>query len=754
MWESETTAKVLSTWGAGRSTGLRLTSSLRAGSLSEVASFDGVFGTSSLAPPNLVAAAASSSLLHHHLAGQGWARSDTSVRAAAGLTPCQSTGWASDSALACRPTPPVLSGSRSVSVTSAGGVGGGSATAAWSADAAALTALSAANFASGQVAAGTPPALLAALSASPGLAPVRSLSSASRLLGSAAGLTAWASASSVWCRQAGGSPGGSGRVVISAGAGAPGTLSEAASLDAAAVSSLAQPNARQAGGAEAALELWAASLGGPGSAGARLGGSGAESSAWASDTSLRARAPMGLGPGLPAALTAGVAVGTAPSAFSFDRPFALPALQAATARNVSGAWCAVAGGACACRGVALFALLNSTGGEAAAADSESSVACSGSAFSAALTDPSAMAACFCFNRPFSGGSVVTLTGGNFGLMDPSPVSRTVAGTRAEVSLWLSQTSLISRLPACTDCGLQSQNTTLSVSLAGYSEANFSVRVPFEFAISPREYCPGFWSASDSFTLEAASGQVCRRGYAAGDSVSWTLVACGGGSAISCNASEEVWLVADAALEGTGVRRMGQAVLSFSEFSVGASGVLRVYSCHDAGCSSPWDRAGELSGSALPAVVRGNPYLKLVWSSSAAAASASSGWSAYWSAALGRTFRLFEPSGGLNFTAATAACQGLQLDGGGYSLASVASADERAAVAALGNVTAWLGLYRADGGAFGWADGSPFGGAAYAGWAAGQPGSDPQEACGVSLAGSGEWQALDCTRGFAYVCSKK
>jgi hypothetical protein len=480
----------------------------------------------------------------------------------------------------------------------------------------------------------------------------------------------------------------------------------------------------------------------------RIGNSGATATSWSSTTSVICQCAKGVGTGWRTSVTSGNDFGTLLSAVTYN----LPTIVSGTSqsRSISGVWCSYVGGTCTCQGIVSF--VGSDGVfSSSVADSTNSLSCSGGS----------TVVCYCFNRPFTGGQSVTITGTDFGVDDHSPAA-IFASTSAEFTRWVSQSSLICKLPTCTGCGVSSSAQSVVIALGDIDSTSYTITIPYGyvngtrrllpsveiytpyvFEVPERFKCPYFWERHGLFELKAVSGMICRLEYLEGESLSWILDPCT--PATLCDEIIELDI---------NTRALLQTSLTFNIFESGQGDMINISSCTSASCEVPWALVTGHSGSKLPPDARGNPYLMISWNSDEALET-SIGWSAVWNISYSRKFKRIESPA--TRQDALALCNALADDGGGWSLASVSSPLEQRTVAEMaGLADVWIGLEYV-GESYRWADGSPV---QYSNWRVGEPHSSAMmggngTSCTV-FCGSrqGLWGTERCVTTLPYICSKK
>ena len=491
----------------------------------------------------------------------------------------------------------------------------------------------------------------------------------------------------------------------------------------------------------------------------RIGLSGSQATSWTSSTSINSRCSQGVGSGLRVSVTIGLSIGTEVSAITYNLPVVVSG--SSQSRSVTGSWCASVGGTCLCQGIVSF--VGSDGSlSSSVSDSSISVTCSG-----ASTEM-----CYCFNRPFTGGQSVTVIGSNFGVDDQTP-SAIISSSSAELTHWLSQSSLICTLPTCTDCVLSSTSQSLVVDVAGlvstsqfisvpYSYVNASSRrllgdtvpndgifTPYVFHVPDKFKCPYFSEREGVFFLKSTSGMLCRREYSQNEALTWILD--------PCSSSENLCNSSNIQSERETVTLL-QISLFFTFFEVGHGDSISVSSCATNLCTSHWTRIAEHSGVQLPPSVTGSPFLMIRWSSDNVN-DRSTGWSAFWNVSYGRKFKIFHSL--LTRQEAAATCSSISSEQGAWSLASLSTSQEQSSVAALAALSdIWIGFADLDQeGVYGWPDGSRYEPSEYTNWGVGEPDNsgvdDFNNADCTVLGGAvgGLWRTESCFSKFKFVCSK-
>mmetsp|Transcript_18439 Transcript_18439/g.50886 ORF Transcript_18439/g.50886 Transcript_18439/m.50886 type:complete len:1038 (+) Transcript_18439:1-3114(+) len=733
------------------SLGFSITASVRLGSITGLFSVDSGRLSTSLAS-NVVVGDSTSQLT---LFGTGLGNTAFSSTTSTTGSVCPSTRWISATSLQAKPAP--LGSGRTLRVMATVGSRVGTESCVLTTDFIYVSAPSDGNV----------PHLSSftlSLVGSGGGATGWSQSPSSRVGASSMTSTSWISQTTVLCRPQS-FTGGLARslaLMVSSGLIVRSSTS-AASYDVAVVTST-NGNTPSTGGSLASLSgsgLGTAS----GSPTGRAGGTTATSSVWASQTSVSCLISMGIGSGLTVVVTAGSGkLSTGASklvALTYDSPAASSA--SGSSWSLTGAWCSLPGSTCVCQGLAVMArmdLSSNTAGSSSFAstqlvDTSGSIACSGSQFNTVSGgSQSSIVACYCVNQPYTSGPSVTLTGTGFGPVDSTVVARLLpTGTTAPPIRWISQTAVTCRLPTCTDCSLTTGTLSMSLVIGAISSSlTFSSSVGSSISVSSNQACPQFWVTSGTFSLTSTlSGSVlCRREYTANENIKWILSSCADAS--SCETISTI-SSSNSATQGIAVRSLPAVTFSLARFNTGTSGTMAIDSCSDSNCATVWSRQTGLTGSiSSPPSVQGNPYLRVSWTSTAAGTGL--GWDGTWVASsTGRVFRLFQSGTALNWADSSSACSALTVDGGGYKLASVATANEFSAISALLNSAssdAWIGLQSVSG-SWTWADGSPY---SYTQWASGNPASN--QFCAVaSKSNSGSWVSATCssTTSF-YVCSLK
>ena len=146
----------------------------------------------------------------------------------------------------------------------------------------------------------------------------------------------------------------------------------------------------------------------------------------------------------------------------------------------------------------------------------------------------------------------------------------------------------------------------------------------------------------------------------------------------------------------------------------------------------------------------------------------SGWEATWNLSYNRKFKFF--SNQVSMLDAANHCSALQVDGGGWQLASINSQREDNLVAGLGYNDTWIGLGLI-GSQYKWMDGSGFEGNIYSNWWLDTsegisyfPGNETHETysnCVVysrAVIGNrslfGGWKKMGCAEQLPFICSKR
>ena len=753
LWAADTIVQSLAVPLLSATRQAVLTVSTRAGSITESFSIDGWspgsgqtnVGSGSGAPIEVAV-----------LGGTMISTTYATVRVQLGSTACEHTVWLSDSALSCLCPALLLARTLGVAVTAGRPV---SMTHAYSADMFLVSATRTANLQDSSGVSITSTNLFGLHTSG-----LRDASPVAAVGDSATLQTVWTSDSAIECHVSGLTSWRTLRAILTSGIASSGTLTSAISIDAGVALVVTANSCLPSAGSGVVILRGTGFGGGDSSPGFRAGGSAAEASAWSSNSGVSCRAAAGVGLALALALTAGdTAQGTLSYAVSYERPSGSGAVDV----ELYGAWCALRGSMCACQGVVFFSPVNGTAllvlPTTATTASSSRVACNTSSFPAtAAASSAAVAACFCFNRPFGSSTSVTLAGSDFGPADTSPVVTVVeGGDAAAQTAWVSQSSMVCRLPQCSNCSLPSQTAALLVQVPSTAAAvSLSVSLSYSYEVPLNALCPNFWVSQGTFNLSYTTGEVCRFDYVSGERIVWVIDVCSA-SAGACNRSN-ISTPANTVTEGSSMWTLPQASLQLTALKLAAAGdELTIASCSDISCSTPWIRSTD-SGpidsaqAELNIVVAGNPYLRVAWTSSADGTG--KGWGAQWiTAAAGRIFRLFQPVTGSSWYSAAVACTEVTADGGGYVLASIAANTEQAALTnALGKAgvsLVWLGLNQTDSSNLAWLDGSPVG---YTSWVSGQPGpanANPRQ-CVAASTTRGGWITTNCTATLPYICSRK
>jgi hypothetical protein len=489
----------------------------------------------------------------------------------------------------------------------------------------------------------------------------------------------------------------------------------------------------------------------------RIGRSGAQGTIWFSASSVSCRSSSGIGSGFRVSLTVGNSHGTKLAAVTYN----LPSVSSCISQNreISGTWCAYPGETCYCQGIVSFVgadgLLSTS-----LSDSTSSLTCSGAS----------TAMCYCFNRPFTGGQSVTVIGLDFGVDDQSPTA-SISLSSAEFTRWLSQSSLICKLPSCTDCGVTSSLQSVIVAVAGLESTYQTVTVPYNYIngtsarrllegtmhfhtpysyrVQERFKCPYFWQETGLVVLNMEAGMICRFAYSAGEKMTWILDPCAGlklcYETIIQIDNETVALI--------------QLSLVFTSFSTGKDDKVTVSSCSSASCELYWTKLSGFSGVELPSASNGSPCLRIDWETHTLT-NTSLGWAAVWNSSHSRKFKkILSPK---TRQEAVAICNSLVDEESVWHLASVNSQEEQnAALQLASQADVWIGLgYLVEEDTFYWPDGSLYQPKPYTNWAIGEPDKLAKNGSGITnctlLGGSqqGFWRRENCLTELPFICSRK
>jgi hypothetical protein len=487
-WVSDSATLCRPSFGIGRSvrTSVSMMPGRGSGSTTSASSFDGPRVSTAKSAPNGPALGKTSLVL----AGAGFGASaiSSSVRIGGcdgrawetglcGGTASESTIWAADSGITCRPARGLLGGRK---VTTTAGVQTSTTTAIFSFNTHAITALVYPNGPpSGRV-------LMALMGASFGWL---DRSGEARVGGSGCDMTGWTSDSALRCLLPSGAGLGLG-VVVTLG-GAKESLRGAFSYDGAVLAAVATAaNAAGAGGT--IVSLVGADLIPALSPALRLGGTACQSSTWISSTSASCRAAPGLGGTLPATVTVAKKSRATSAAMSYDRPSlskSMPAnvgvgasmlilgaglgggIAASSARMRSGVTAAERTSWVSDSAVVTIPGRTSGGGRTLALRVTSGVRI-GSATAAASQDLLRVSVvAFMSNGPALGKAALVVVGGGFGFARFSPAARVggcdgrtgvCGGTACERTVWYSDSALACRsargllggLPVAATAGVQ------------------------------------------------------------------------------------------------------------------------------------------------------------------------------------------------------------------------------------------------------------------------------------------------------------
>jgi len=430
----------------------------------------------------------------------------------------------------------------------------------------------------------------------------------------------------------------------------------------------------------------------------------AETTKWVSDSSLLSKLSSGVGGKNRLIITTGVVPTTKFEGFAYSAPEIFQ--RNVTSNNnrtfkVFGSWCAAEYGICSCQGIVSFLELGGSY-SSAVSDSYRDIVCSSSQFNLNQdSDLSRINTCYCFNRPFMGGAILTLSGDGFGKNDYT-LSVQIGISSASSTKWFSQSSLLCQIPTCSNCSATSSSQII-VSVSQQVSITSNVPNKFEYNVSNNNLCPSFWVDNGDLALNHSSGILCRVSSRANERITWIINPCDGSS--SCDNV----MVGNEVLGDTLVpaRNLFQTELVFSEFEVKAGGSIEISSCSESSCARPWAQLNLYNGSHLPLSAHGNPYLMVSWSVSGNDGLDLNRWTATWTSSYNRTFVFFDiPE---TYDSAAESCLGLT-DGGLWYLASISSELENIVLNFSQFGDAWVG-FRKESKAnltrhFAWADNSP------------------------------------------------
>jgi hypothetical protein len=494
----------------------------------------------------------------------------------------------------------------------------------------------------------------------------------------------------------------------------------------------------------------------------RVGVTQTQSSVWLSDTALQCSSSSGVAKGLQVSVTVGGAVGSLLASFSYDLPLILS--STGESRALTGSWCAFGNSStCYCQGIVSSVPSNGVLG-ANVVDSSVSVSCTSGV----------SGNCYCFNLPFTGGQHLTVAGQDFGLADYTPAI-SAPSTSAQLTKWISQSSIVCVLPTCTNCGVSSTSQSLFLVVAGQSSISTSITVPYTYSTSRRRRtstndlidigyefnvpesarCPYFWLHSGLHTLDMGSGAICRKDYQAGDDVQWIIDPC---SSSSTDSSCDVFQIDHDSVS------LVTVTLVIKEFNVGNQDRFVLSSCTDRTCSQQWIKADSSVESELAGMrVVGSPYVLISWKSFLDGDTAA-GWDINWALSPERTYRRF--SRPVTHAEARTLCGNLAENGGGWQLASISSPREQSAVLQLaGNQDVWIGLVLPSDYPRGskqhsellrdhsWLDGSLFLPEPFRFWKVDNSVDDTGCVVLEGSSGIGRWKSEPCQSERAFVCSK-
>ena len=534
-----------------------------------------------------------------------------------------------------------------------------------------------------------------------------------------------------------------------------GSVTEAVTFHVESISSLLPTNLVASGqdsvtasGSEFGISLYSLS--------GRIGFTTFAQSNWISDTSTLCLSAAGVGGAFHISVTVGSSYGTLLAAVSYNVPTIVSGSSSSQSRSLSGNWCAFNSNPCSCQGI-VGGFLSGAFISGSAVDSLPSVTCTYST-------------CYCFNLPFTGGQVMTVTGQEFGTADYTSAA-IVGSTSAEFTRWVSQSSILCALPTCTDCLYSSPSESIVIIIDGQSSFSSSIPVnynltarragsfgisrhqiivPYSFFVEDSQRCPHFWLKEGRITISQNSGLLCRLQYGLNDNIWWIIDPCSG--SLDCSHAQ---VEAD-------TRALIQTRLSFSFFSSGVGDVLILSSCNLASCS-PSRKITSLRGMAVPPMVVGEPYIHLNWKSDEIE-DTTAGWLATWEADYNRKFKIFSTQ--LAYKDAVAFCKTVEDDNGGWHLASVCSVREQGVVEELASslsvlAPVWIGLALNEANEYEWADRSRYEPEYFSNWIPGgqtliQTTGQGKITCAViHHRNSGwAWESEDCLEKLAFICSKR
>ena len=435
-----------------------------------------------------------------------------------------------------------------------------------------------------------------------------------------------------------------------------------------------------------------------------IGFSNSESTIWTSDSALTGKCASGIGQNLQTTITSGVSTSTSFEMFNYTiQEIVSDAAALASGSDldifpIQGFWCALQNEKCLCDGIVLFSNYGNSFSSAVAAESKGGLVCMPNQFG--LNESIVgIYSCYCFNRPFIAGQMLTLTGNGFGTFDMSPAV-SVSSSLAVSTMWLSQSSLVCKIPTCTNCGLLTPQSIV-ISIAQQQSMTSNISIQFSYNVSNEGLCPNFWLGVGVFRLNYISGLICRISSGVNESITWVIDPCNG--TMLCDVIEDGFLTLETFSVPT--RSLLQTSLEFSSFDTGKQSQLNIFSCTEDSCSLPWTRFSTNGSSYLPQSIHGNPYLQISWAVDNNQNKEQSTWIATWTSSYNRTFAFFNES--LTYSAAFKACVDIN-DGARWHLASIASSLERSALNFLQSGDAWIGFRKEPmiPREFRWADQSP------------------------------------------------
>jgi hypothetical protein len=459
-WVSDTAVTAKMPMGLGGTLRVMLTAGVQVGTLTEALSYD-IPSLSSVTGAGDHPATGKTSTT---VSGVDFGLFASTVGVRAGFTACESSGWVSDSSVVCKISAGV---SRTLRLSVTAGVQVGTRTYAMSYKEPTLTSVAVTNHAT------TGGSILTVSGANFGTVDV---SVAARVGGTASISTWWKSDTGVTARVATGVA-STLRVAMTAGVQV-GTREAAVSYDAPSLVSLQNPGDHPATGTTVFsvtgvdFGVYSSSIG------VRAGGSSCEASEWTSDTLVSCKVAAGVSRTLRVAVTGGVLVGTLTKAMSYHAPVVAGVNETTNHAATGGSSMTVSGAHFGTVDTSVKARIGGTAASASVWVSDSAVVARvsagvGGALRVAVTAgvivgtvseassydaPSVVSVAGAGTVPTTGQTSITMSGADFGTYSSSVAAR-AGGTACESSGWVSDSSVICKVPAGSGSALQVSVTT-------------------------------------------------------------------------------------------------------------------------------------------------------------------------------------------------------------------------------------------------------------------------------------------------------